>query len=135
MTSAWSRTRRWSRERLEQGTTHPGLSHAGCRPRAKNQGKNIGIRYEVVSGVEKRMTVLSESADDPFALHSAASAVLDDRGTVVGWSRRAQELLGYPESAVIGRSAFDVLIDPGDRPAAEDAAATGRRDGGWFGVL
>ncbi|MYS97020.1 SpoIIE family protein phosphatase [Streptomyces sp. SID5469] len=85
--------------------------------------------------MEKRMTVLSESGDDPFALHHAASVVLDDRGTVVGWSRRAQELLGYPESAVIGRPAFDVLIDPGSLPAAKDAAATCRRDGGWFGVL
>ncbi|MGW7041158.1 SpoIIE family protein phosphatase [Streptomyces avermitilis] len=81
------------------------------------------------------MTVLSESGEDPFALHHAASGVLDDRGTVVGWSRRAQELLGYPESAVIGRPAFDVLIDPGDLPAAKDAAAMCSRDGGWFGVL
>ncbi|WP_308312814.1 PAS domain S-box protein [Streptomyces sp. ISL-1] len=61
--------------------------------------------------------------------------MLDDRGTVVGWSRRAQEVLGYPESAVIGRPAFDVLIDPGDLPAAKEAAATCRREGGWFGVL
>ncbi|MEV1085533.1 SpoIIE family protein phosphatase [Streptomyces sp. NPDC050211] len=81
------------------------------------------------------MTVLSESRDDPFALHHAASAVLDDRGTVVGWSRHAEELLGHPESAVIGRPAFDVLIDPGDLPVAEDAAAMCRRDEGWFGVL
>ncbi|MFC9127860.1 SpoIIE family protein phosphatase [Streptomyces sp. NPDC057099] len=81
------------------------------------------------------MTVLSESPDEPFALLRAASAVLDDRGTVVGWSRRAEELLGHPESAVIGRPAFEVLIDPGDLAAAKDAAATCRRDGGWFGVL
>ncbi|MFF4352507.1 SpoIIE family protein phosphatase [Streptomyces sp. NPDC001530] len=81
------------------------------------------------------MTVLSESGDDPFALHRAASAVLDDRGTVVGWSRRAQELLGYAETAVIGRPALDVLIDPRDLPAAKDAMAMCRRDGGWFGVL
>ncbi|WP_435281073.1 SpoIIE family protein phosphatase [Streptomyces koelreuteriae] len=81
------------------------------------------------------MTVLSESPDDPFALHHAASAVLDDLGNVVGWSRRAEELLGHAESAVIGRPAFEVLIDPGDLPAAKDAVATCRRDGGWFGVL
>ncbi|GGT56987.1 hypothetical protein GCM10010271_70870 [Streptomyces kurssanovii] len=43
--------------------------------------------------MDQRMTVLSESRDDPFALHLAASAVLDDRGIVVGWSRRAEELL------------------------------------------
>ncbi|MEU1405977.1 hypothetical protein ABZ471_27090 [Streptomyces sp. NPDC005728] len=67
--------------------------------------------------------------------HHAASAVLDYWGTVAGWSLRAQVLLGYPESAVIRRPAFDVLIDPGDLPAAKEAAATCRREGGWFGVL
>jgi PAS domain S-box-containing protein len=85
--------------------------------------------------VDQRVTVLSESRDDPFALHLAASAVLDDRGTVVGWSRRAQELLGYPATAVIGRPAREVLIDPRDLPAAKDAAAVIRGAGGWFGVL
>ncbi|MGP3950204.1 SpoIIE family protein phosphatase [Streptomyces sp. 7N604] len=85
--------------------------------------------------MDERVTVLSESRDDPFALHLAASAVLDDRGTVVGWSRRAQELLGYPATAVIGRPALDMLTDPRDLPAAKDAAAACRRAGGWFGVL
>ena len=47
--------------------------------------------------MDQRVTVLSDSRDDPFALRLAASAVLDDQGTVVGWSRRAQDLLGYPE--------------------------------------
>ncbi|MFF3460193.1 SpoIIE family protein phosphatase [Streptomyces sp. NPDC002730] len=85
--------------------------------------------------MDQRVTMLSESRDDPFAVHLAASAVLDDRGTVVGWSRRAQDLLGYPETAVIGRPALEVLIDPRDLPAAKDAAAACRRTGGWFGVL
>ncbi|MGI5401107.1 SpoIIE family protein phosphatase [Streptomyces sp. CA-135486] len=85
--------------------------------------------------MNQRVTTLSESRDDPFALHRGASAVLDDRGTVVGWSRRAQDLLGYPETAVLGRPALEVLIDPRDLPAAKDAATTCRRAGGWFGVL
>ncbi|MFJ8077629.1 SpoIIE family protein phosphatase [Streptomyces sp. NPDC096176] len=81
------------------------------------------------------MTALSESPDDPFALHLAASAVLDDRGTVVGWSRRAEELLGHPGTGVIGHPAREVLIDPSDMPAAREAAAMCRRAGGWFGVV
>ncbi|MFF3686227.1 SpoIIE family protein phosphatase [Streptomyces sp. NPDC002187] len=81
------------------------------------------------------MTALSESREDPFAQHLAASAVLDDRGTVVAWSRQAEDLLGYPGTEVIGRSALDVLMDPRDLPAAKDAAATCRREGGWLGVL
>ncbi|MFD9322506.1 SpoIIE family protein phosphatase [Streptomyces sp. NPDC060053] len=81
------------------------------------------------------MTELSESHDDPFALHLAALAVLDDQGVVVGWNRQAQELLGYPDTAVIGRSACEVLVDPRDLPAVREAAAICRRAGGWFGVL
>ncbi|MFF8973958.1 SpoIIE family protein phosphatase [Streptomyces sp. NPDC014995] len=81
------------------------------------------------------MTELSEGHDDPFAPHLAALAVLDDRGTVVGWNRRAQELLGHPDTAVIGRPAFEVLVDPRDLPAVREAAASCRRTGGWFGVL
>ncbi|MGW3151196.1 SpoIIE family protein phosphatase [Streptomyces sp. NPDC001177] len=81
------------------------------------------------------MTELSESHDDPFAPHLAALAVLDDRGAVVGWNRRAEELLGYPDTAVIGRPAFEVLVDPRDLPAVREAAENCRRAGGWFGML
>ncbi|MBT2369375.1 SpoIIE family protein phosphatase [Streptomyces sp. ISL-10] len=81
------------------------------------------------------MTDFFESHNDPFAAHLAVLAVLDDRGTVVGWSRRSQELLGHPGTAVIGRPASDALVDPRDLPAAKDAAARCRRAGGWFGVL
>ncbi|MCZ0984643.1 SpoIIE family protein phosphatase [Streptomyces diastatochromogenes] len=81
------------------------------------------------------MKEFNESHDDPFALHLAALAVLDDRGVVVGWNRRAQELLGHPDTAVIGRPAIEVLVDPRDLPAVTEAAASCRRVGGWFGVL
>ncbi|MCX5243796.1 SpoIIE family protein phosphatase [Streptomyces sp. NBC_00201] len=81
------------------------------------------------------MTELSGSHDDPFALHLAALAVLDDRGTVIGWNRRAQELLGYPDTAVIGRPASEILVDPRDLPTAREAAASCRRAGGWAGML
>ncbi|MFJ4521935.1 SpoIIE family protein phosphatase [Streptomyces sp. NPDC088810] len=81
------------------------------------------------------MTELGEGHDDPFALHLAALAVLDDRGVVVGWSRRAQELLGHPDAAVLGRRAFEVLVDPRDLPAAMEAVAKCRRAGGWAGLL
>ena len=81
------------------------------------------------------MTELSASHDDPFAPRLAALAVLDDRGAVVGWNRRAEELLGHPGAAVIGRPAFEALADPRDLPAVREAAASCRRADGWFGVL
>ncbi|MEV0976518.1 SpoIIE family protein phosphatase [Streptomyces sp. NPDC049915] len=85
--------------------------------------------------VQKPTREPSESHDDPFAPHLAALAVLDDRGAVVGWNRRAQELLGHPATAVIGRPAFEVLVDPPDLPAVRRAAASCMRADGWFGVL
>ncbi|MER6354583.1 SpoIIE family protein phosphatase [Streptomyces sp. NPDC001634] len=79
--------------------------------------------------------LFSESPEDPFALGRGASAVLDDHGTVVGWSTRAQELLGYPAKEVIGRAWQDLLIDARDLAVARDAAADAMSTGGWFGVL
>ncbi|MEU1187578.1 SpoIIE family protein phosphatase [Streptomyces sp. NPDC005859] len=81
------------------------------------------------------MTEPSGSHDDPFALHLAALAVLDDRGTVIGWNRRAQELLGYPDTAVIGRPASEVLVDPRELPTVREAAGSCRRSGSWSGML
>ncbi|MFE2476989.1 SpoIIE family protein phosphatase [Streptomyces sp. NPDC059389] len=76
-----------------------------------------------------------EAPEDPFALHNSASAVLDGRGRVVGWSGRAQEHLGYPPEEVLGRLASEFLYDPGDREVVLDAAAACERDGGWSGIL
>ncbi|WP_327412299.1 SpoIIE family protein phosphatase [Streptomyces sp. NBC_01233] len=78
---------------------------------------------------------LGEVPEDPFALHHSASAVLDGHGTVVGWSQRAQEHLGYRPEEVLGRAAIDFLVDSRDREAILDAAAACERDGGWSGVL
>ncbi|MCJ1676094.1 SpoIIE family protein phosphatase [Streptomyces sp. APSN-46.1] len=76
-----------------------------------------------------------EGPEDPFALHRAASSVLDDHGGVVGWSERAQALLGYPPEEVLGRAAAEFLVDARDREAVLDAVAACRRDLGWSGVL
>ncbi|MER5858106.1 SpoIIE family protein phosphatase [Streptomyces sp. NPDC059688] len=77
----------------------------------------------------------SESPEDPFALGRGASAVLDDRGTVVGWSGRAQELLGYSAKEVIGRPWRDLLVDSRDLPVARSAVVDAVKAGGWFGVV
>ncbi|MFF7184929.1 SpoIIE family protein phosphatase [Streptomyces sp. NPDC008222] len=79
--------------------------------------------------------LFSESPEDPFALGHGASAVLDDQGIVVGWSARAQELLGYPAKEVIGRAWQGFLIDARDLGVARAAAADARSKGGWFGIL
>ncbi|MEU4211740.1 SpoIIE family protein phosphatase [Streptomyces sp. NPDC026206] len=76
-----------------------------------------------------------ESPEDPFSVAGAASAVLDHRGTVVGWGERAEKLLGHRADEVIGRPASDILMAPGDRGHLTDAVAACLRAGGWAGIV
>ncbi|MFF4112449.1 SpoIIE family protein phosphatase [Streptomyces sp. NPDC001714] len=80
-------------------------------------------------------THFSESPEDPFALGRAAAAVLDEQGVVVGWSARAQELLGYPPGKVLGGAWQDLLVDAGDLPVVRSVVVDAVKAGGWFGVL
>ncbi len=52
---------------------------------------------------------------------SSATAIVDARGLVTGWSDGAQRLTGYPAEEVVGRPARDLLardLPPGPLPAA-----------------
>ncbi|MGW2072671.1 SpoIIE family protein phosphatase [Streptomyces sp. NPDC001953] len=56
----------------------------------------------------------------------AAHILVDDRGTVAGWSSAAQRLLGYPVHAMLGRPVTDLLADTGpptDPRPADDTFA------------
>ncbi|WP_406306921.1 SpoIIE family protein phosphatase [Streptomyces sp. NBC_00885] len=81
------------------------------------------------------VTTFSEGPDDPFAVRRAACGVLDDRGRVVGWSERAEELLGYPPEEALGRPAVGFLLDPRDYEVVMDAVAECVRDLGWYGIV
>ncbi|QGV82418.1 SpoIIE family protein phosphatase [Streptomyces ficellus] len=81
------------------------------------------------------VTTFSEGPEDPFAVRRSASAVLDDRGTVTGWSERAEALLGYPAAEALGRPAAGFLVDPRDRDVVLEAVAACVRGPGWFGVV
>ncbi|MGW2564196.1 SpoIIE family protein phosphatase [Streptomyces sp. NPDC001514] len=77
----------------------------------------------------------AEGPDDPFAARRAASVVLDAHGHVVGWSERAEALLGYPPEEVLGRRAAEFLVHPRDSAVVLDAVAACTRDRGWFGIV
>src|SRR5688500_3477977 len=81
------------------------------------------------------VTTCSEGPEDPFAVRRAALVVLDDRGRVVGWSERAEALLGYPPEEALGRPTVDFLVDPRDQDVVMDAVTACVRDRGWFGVV
>ncbi|MGW7327643.1 SpoIIE family protein phosphatase [Streptomyces sp. NPDC054840] len=76
-----------------------------------------------------------EAPEDPFALERAGWAVMDGRARVVGWSERAEGLLGYRPQEVLGRAAADFLVHPADRDVVLNATAECEREHGWYGVL
>ncbi|UQA91189.1 SpoIIE family protein phosphatase [Streptomyces halobius] len=85
--------------------------------------------------MDASLSTFSEGPEDPFAVRRAASVVLDPRGRVVGWSERAEEMLGYAPEEVLGRAADDVLMDFEDRGVVLAAVSACLRDQGWFGIV
>ncbi|MGW1541269.1 SpoIIE family protein phosphatase [Streptomyces sp. NPDC002309] len=73
------------------------------------------------------MEQLAQTAVTPdqtaFQTAGAAIALLDAEGTVVGWTRAAQRLVGHTASDVVGRSATELLAAAEARAKAADLAA------------
>ncbi|MFE5709226.1 SpoIIE family protein phosphatase [Streptomyces sp. NPDC056501] len=67
----------------------------------------------------------------------AAFALIAADGVLVGWSREAEALLGYPASQVLGRRAADLLVTPhADRDSSEERRPDQRlRFGGTRGAV
>ncbi|MFK4067094.1 SpoIIE family protein phosphatase [Streptomyces sp. NPDC029674] len=57
----------------------------------------------------------------PLDVTRAATALVDARDTVVGWSPAAERLLGYRPQEIIGRPLSTFLSSPGRRPRASAA--------------
>ncbi|MEV2274381.1 SpoIIE family protein phosphatase [Nocardiopsis sp. NPDC049922] len=74
-------------------------------------------------------------ASDHVGAASDTAAVIDEFGTVLGWTRGARELLGYPPVEVVGRSAVRLLAAPEDRDPARMARIADRCRSGssWQG--
>ncbi|MEI7031152.1 SpoIIE family protein phosphatase [Streptomyces pratensis] len=70
----------------------------------------------------------AQTADD-------AAAVIAGDGTVIGWTRGAEALLGYPAAEVVGRPAALLLSGPLDPLRAAAGAARCRAGAGWSGTL
>ncbi|MGW5430842.1 SpoIIE family protein phosphatase [Streptomyces sp. NPDC004059] len=63
----------------------------------------------------------------PPAFDGLAAAVLDDRGTVVGWTGTAQDLTGFSADEVHGRPVRELVADlPHDPRSTAQVPATGR---------
>ncbi|WP_405983668.1 SpoIIE family protein phosphatase [Streptomyces sp. NBC_00872] len=62
-----------------------------------------------------------------------ATAVLDAKGVVIGWTPAAERLVGYPAAEVMGRLAGMMLLPDGDASKASVFAERCRAQGGWSG--
>jgi len=58
---------------------------------------------------DARAAVGGDDLRGPLDIAMAATLVLDAEGRVVGWSRAAEELLGYPAEEAVGRPADELL--------------------------
>lgn len=69
-----------------------------------------------------------------FDTANDATAVIAGSGTVVGWTHSAQELLGYRDTEVVGRSAGFLLAMPEDPVRVAGIAERCRAGAGWSGA-
>ncbi|WP_369251695.1 SpoIIE family protein phosphatase [Streptomyces sp. R41] len=72
---------------------------------------------------------------DLFDASVDAAAVVSADGVVVGWTRGAQALLGYPAAEVVGGSAACLLAMPGDPARVAGVAERCRAGMGWSGLI
>ncbi|MGW0633345.1 PAS domain-containing protein [Streptomyces sp. NPDC002758] len=68
-------------------------------------------------------------------ISDAAIAVIDEQGTVVGWTRAAERLVGYSAGDMVGRSAAVVLSSSQDALRVSAFAEQRRAQGGWSGTV
>ncbi|MEU9149497.1 SpoIIE family protein phosphatase [Streptomyces sp. NPDC048417] len=64
----------------------------------------------------------------------SAIAMLDEQGTVVGWTRAAERLVGYSAGDVVGRSAAAVLPYSEEEPTTAEFVEQCRAQHGWSGT-
>ena len=72
---------------------------------------------------------------DLFDASTDAVAVVTADGTVTGWTRAAEALLGHPASEVVGGSAARLVALPADPARVAGIAARCRAGMGWNGLI
>lgn len=75
------------------------------------------------------------AARGPVRLSDDAVAVIAGDGTVIGWTRGAEALLGYAAAEMSGRSAALLLAGTPDPRRTAAVAARGRGGSGWSGQI
>ena len=71
--------------------------------------------------------------EDLLVKGAAAVIATDLDGVITHWSAAAQRLYGWTGEEAIGNPLLDLLVAPGDRPAAAENMESVRRTGDWEG--
>ncbi|MFE0132308.1 SpoIIE family protein phosphatase [Streptomyces sp. NPDC059037] len=78
---------------------------------------------------------LPDGSDRACDIAGAAMAELDAAGTVIGWTRAAERLLGHPAEEILNRPAAQLLAIPGDEARAAAVANWCRAADSWSGSV
>ncbi|MDX2847279.1 SpoIIE family protein phosphatase [Streptomyces sp. PA03-3a] len=79
-------------------------------------------------------TVSLGKRSNRLEIPDTAIAMLDEQGTVVGWTQAAEHLVGHLAGCVVGRSAALVLPLFGERQRTSDFVKHCRAQNGWSGT-
>ncbi|MER5596266.1 SpoIIE family protein phosphatase [Streptomyces sp. NPDC002265] len=79
-------------------------------------------------------TVTFGKASSGLDMPDTALAMLDEQGTVVGWTQAAEHFIGHSAECVVGRSAALVLPLFGERQSTSDFVKHCRAQNGWSGT-
>ncbi|WP_329190866.1 PAS domain-containing protein [Actinacidiphila glaucinigra] len=71
---------------------------------------------------------------DTCEITDSAIAMLDDHGTVIGWTQAAERLVGYAPEDVVGRSAALVVPPSDEAPTISAYVVRCRAHNGWSGT-
>ncbi|MFJ4525411.1 SpoIIE family protein phosphatase [Streptomyces sp. NPDC088810] len=89
----------------------------------------------VRSGPDPLASATSSDARELFDASTDAAVVLSGRGIVLGWTRGAEDLLGYPAREVVGRPAAPLAAMPEDPVRIAAIAERCRTGMGWSGLI
>ncbi|MFF7467522.1 SpoIIE family protein phosphatase [Streptomyces sp. NPDC008092] len=76
----------------------------------------------------------ADSQTEPHPIADSAIAMLDEQGTVLGWTQAAERLVGYPAREAVGRSAALVLPSFEETPTTSAFVERCRARQGWSGT-
>ncbi|MEH0575517.1 SpoIIE family protein phosphatase [Streptomyces sp. B21-108] len=79
--------------------------------------------------------VTPDGTHGPFEMANVAAAVIDAKGTVIGWTEAAERLLGYGAAEVLDRSAATLLAQPEDASRAAEVADECEIRESWGGLV